>query len=153
MRVYVPATFADLETISRGLFEPARGYALTHRMLEISSLDDEEEIAEQVRDAAAWASVKDLGSPVRVVIVVDHPRADVEELAGEHPAAVALQGRIGVAEIACAFIDEPDAVADVRSALDGGEDAREALEARDLLWWGPGELGSVPAPDASSSGA
>ncbi|WP_084077113.1 DUF6912 family protein [Demequina sp. NBRC 110057] len=148
MRVYLPATFADLEQISRGLFTPERGYALTHRMLEISSLDDEEEIAEQVRDAAAWASVADLGSPLRVVIVADHPRADVEELPGDHPAAVAITGRVGLEEIACAFIDEPGAAAAVAAAVTGDEDARDSLDDHDLLWWGPGELAAVPGPAA-----
>ena len=145
MRVYVPATFADLEQIAAGLFAPERGFALTHRMLEISSLDDDEEIAEQVRDTAAMASVVEHESPLRVVVVADYARADVTEMVGEHPAAVAVSGRMGVEQIACVFIDEPDAAPDVRAAREG-EDGRERLESRDLLWWGPGELGAVPGP-------
>ncbi|WP_084100887.1 hypothetical protein [Demequina sp. NBRC 110051] len=145
MRVYLPATFADLERIGAGLWEPERGYAVTHRMLDISSLDDEEEIAEQVRDTAAMASAIDLGSQLRVVVVADCSRADVTEIAGDHPAAVAVAERIDTAQIACVFIDEPDAAADVAAARDD-EDARDRLEARDLLWWGPGELADVPGP-------
>ena len=145
MRVYLPAMFADLERIAAGLWEPARGYAVTHRMLDISSLDDEEEIAEQVRDTAAMASALELGSPLRVVVVADCSRADVTEIVGDHPAAVAVSERIDTAQIACVFIDEPDAAADVVAARDD-EDARDRLEARDLLWWGPGELADVPGP-------
>ena len=146
MRVYLPASFADLDQISRGLFSPDRGFAVTARLLDISALDDEEEIAEQVRDAAASASALELRSPLRVVVVADHPRADVEELAGDHPAAVAIQGRVGLEEIACVFIDEPDAAPAVAAAAEGDEAAHDILESRDLLWWGPGELSDVPGP-------
>lgn len=148
MRVYLPATFADLEQIAAGLFAPEHGFAVTHRMLDISSLDDEEEIAEQVRDAAGMASAIELGSPLRVVVVADHPRADVEELSGGHPAAVAISGRVGLEEIACVFIDEPGA-ADAVVAARADEEGRVRLEGHDLLWWGPGELAAVPGPALS----
>lgn len=146
MRVYIPATFDDLDACATGQWEPIFGYAVTARLMEISSMDDEDEMAEQARDAAAAESVVELGSNLRIVIVADFSRADVSPVPDAHPAAVALTGRVPADAIACAFVDELAAFEDARQALAGGEDALERLEDHDLLWYDASELAEVPRP-------
>lgn len=146
MRVYIPSTIQDLDHCTSGKWEPSVGFAVTERMLQISSLDDEEEIAEQARDAAAAESVIELGSPLRVVVVADYPRADVSEVPDAHPAAVALTGRVPAASIACVFVDDLAAYDDAKEALAGGTDALDRLEEHDLLWYDVTELAQIPRP-------
>ncbi|WP_062078108.1 DUF6912 family protein [Demequina globuliformis] len=148
MRVYIPASFDDLDACLRGDFTAERAYAVTPRLLEISSLEDEEELAEQVRDEAAYASILAVGSPARVVIVADQVRADVREIAGDHPAAVSIGGRVATEDIVCAFVDEVDAVDDAAAAVAGDDDAAEVLAERDLLWWDVSEFPAIPRPAA-----
>lgn len=146
MRVYIAATVAELDSCTSGHWEPASGYAVTERLLEISASDDGDELAEQARDIAALESVVESGSQLRVVIVVDYPRADVTPLPDAHPAAVALEGRIHADDVACAFVDDLAAYEDAKQALAGGPDALERLEEHDLLWYDVSELGQVPRP-------
>lgn len=146
MRVYIPATINDLDSCTNGKWAPEMGFAVTERLLAISSFDDVEEIAEQARDAAAAESVVELGAQLRVVIVADYSRADVTEVPDAHPAAVALSGRVPADAVACAFVDELAAREDAKRVLAGGTDALERLEDRDLLWYDVSELTAVPRP-------
>jgi len=146
MRVYIPATIDDLTSCTTGKWEPAMGFAVTERLMEISSHEDEEGMAEQARDAAAIESVVELGAALRVVIVADYSRADITAVPDAHPAAVALTGRVPADAIACAFVDEPAALDDAREALAGGAEALERLEDHDLLWYDVSELGQIPRP-------
>lgn len=146
MRVYIPATIDDLDSCANGKWEPTIGFAVTERLMAISAYDEDEEMAEQARDAAAAESVVEFGSPLRVVIAADYSRADVTEVPDAHPAAVALAGRVPGDAIACAFVDELAAYEDARQALAGGPDALERLEDHDLLWYDVSELGTIPRP-------
>lgn len=145
MRVYVPVTLSDLPVALSGRWEPEAGYALTGRLLDIAADDDEEVLAEQVRDIAATDAVVELRSPRRAVVVVDYPRADVTPVPNGHPAAVALEGRVDPSTIACAFIDEEDAALDGAPAATGDTEALERLEMRDLLWFDASEIESLTA--------
>jgi len=140
MRVYIPGTVAELAEYSSGAWEPAHGYGVTPRLLEISAYDDPEEMAEQARDAAAVDSVVDLHSSRRLVMVVDYPRADVTPAPEDHPAAVNLVGRVMPDTIACVFVDEPDASPDAVRAAQGDRDALAALDDHELLWFDSSEL-------------
>lgn len=146
MRVYIPASFDDLDASLRGELEAERAYAVTPRLLEISALEDDEELTEQVRDEAAYASLDDAGAPVRVVIVADCSRAEVREVTGDHPAAVSVGGRIPSEDVVCAFVDELDAREDATAALGGNEVAAQSLAERDLLWWDVSEFAQIPRP-------
>jgi len=144
--VYIPATVADLPRCADGLWEPPVAYAVTERLLEIVASDDADELAETARDVAARASVVEVGSPLRVVVVAELTRAECEADPEVHPAAVRVQGRIPSSAIACAFVDEADAAPDVREAAAGDEDALDRLEERDLLWYDATELAAFPQP-------
>jgi len=144
MRVFVPGAVADLAHYSSGHWEPERGYAVTERLMEISAFDDPDELGEQARDAAAEDSIVELGSRLRVVVVVDYPRADVNAVPDAHPAAVTVTGRVPPGGIACIFLDEEGAASDAKAAAAGDEDALERLEDRELLWYDSTELGSLP---------
>ena len=144
MRVYIPATVDDLPRCADGLWEPPLAYAVTDLLLEIADSDDADELSEIARDVAARASVIEVGSPLRVVVVAELTRAECETDPDLHPAAVRVQGRIPASAIACAFVDEPDAAEDVRHAVGGDDDALARLEERDLLWYDASELRHVP---------
>jgi hypothetical protein len=142
MRVYVPVAVADLAGVMSGRWRPEAGYAVTARVLDITS-DDDEVVAEQVRDIAAADAVVELRSPRRAVVVVDYPRADVTPVPGGHPAAVSLEGSVDPSTVACAFVDEEGATADAAAAANGDADALERLEMRDLLWFDASEIESI----------
>ncbi|MDN4471700.1 DUF6912 family protein [Demequina zhanjiangensis] len=145
MRVYIPATVGQLREIASGSWEPGRGFAATERMLEIAPQLDPDEVAEEVIHAAAMHSALGLGSPLRVVVVVDHPRSDVGAAAGaeDHPAAVSVEGRIRLDSIACLFVDEPGAEPDVAGAVAADEAALDRLSERDLLWYDVSEIDGI----------
>ncbi|GIG55413.1 DUF6912 family protein [Demequina activiva] len=143
MRVYVPVTLSDLPAALSGRWEPQSGYAVTGRLLDIAVDDDEELLAEQVRDIAAVDAVLELRSPRRAVVVVDYPRADVTPVPNGHPAAVALEGRVDPSTIACAFVDEQDAAKDGAAAATGDGEALDRLEMRDLLWFDATEIDAI----------
>jgi hypothetical protein len=140
MRVYIPATPDDLASCLTGTWEPTAGFAVTPRLLEVSSLEDSDLLDEQARDAAALASVTELGSARRVVIVADCDRSQVTPAPQRHPAAVELAGRVSRDEIACAFVDEDDAAEDAAAAAKGDAAALDRLYERDLLWYDAGEF-------------
>ncbi|WP_084038263.1 hypothetical protein [Demequina sp. NBRC 110053] len=143
MRVYVPVIPTDLAAAVEGHWEPAAGYALTPRLLGITAVDDEEELAEQVRDAAAADAVLELGASRRAVVVVDYPRQDVTPVPGGHPAAVTLVGRVDPDSVACAFVDEADGGELATLAAKGDAEALASLEERDLLWYDASELAAL----------
>ncbi|WP_062297636.1 DUF6912 family protein [Demequina maris] len=144
MRVYIPATVDDLPRCADGLWEPPIAYAVTERLLDIVDSDDGDELAEIARDVAARASVIEVGSPLRVVVVAELTRAECETDPDLHPAAVRVQGRLPASAIACAFVDEPGAADDVSGARGGDDDALDRLEERDMLWYDATELSHVP---------
>lgn len=144
MRVYIPATVVDLPRCADGLWEPPLAYAVTERLLEITETDDADELAEIARDEAARASVIEVGSPLRVVVVAELTRAELTPDPELHPAAVRVSGRIPASAIACAFVDESAATGDVRDAVGGSDDALDRLEERDLLWYDASELANFP---------
>lgn len=146
MRVYIPATFDDLDSCVSGRWGPTMGFAVTERLLDISSFDDPDELAEQARDAAAIDSVVEAGSPLRVVIVADYPRTDVTPVPDAHPAVVSLTGHVPKDAVACAFADDMAAYDDAKQALAGGTEALERLEDHDLLWYDVSELDQIPRP-------
>ncbi|WP_144018952.1 hypothetical protein [Demequina sp. NBRC 110056] len=143
MRVYVPVHPSDLAAAVTGQWEPASGYALTARLLDITAVEDEEELVEQVRDAAAADAVLELGASRRAVVVVDYPRQDVTPVTGAHPAAVTLEGRVDPGSVACAFVDEADGGEDAALAAKGDAEALARLEESDLLWYDASELAAL----------
>lgn len=144
MRVYIPVHVDQLAAcLGRG-WQPERGFAITARLREITAIDDEEVLAEQVRGVAAWQSVSAEDSPLRAVIVADYSRADVTSEPGGHPAAVRLTGVVSEDMVACAFVDEPVQRDLVRAARGGDEDAGIDLTDAALLWFDVTELQHVP---------
>lgn len=162
MRLYLPATLDDLDTLDRGRMtvEPRRAHAATPALtaaLAEEDVDDIEEVEFAAQLAAADDSVVAIaGKPsvpwLRVVLSVDVPDAAVapaEPQEGEDPedvplSAVDVTERLTGVVVVCAHVDEPEAATDVQAVLSGDEDAMERLVDRDLLWYDASELGSVP---------
>ena len=144
MRVYIPAHVDQLSSVVSGRWEPAVGFAATELLLGIVDSDDPDEVSEIARDAAALASVVDSGSPLRLVIVADLVRSEVELAPDLHPAAVRLTEHVPAAAIACAFMDEAAAAEDARAAVNGDEQALDRLEEHELLWYDATEIAHLP---------
>ncbi len=146
MRIFIPATPGQLAGARSGAWAPSRAFAVNPDL--VSSLGGEEgedlEVADEyVRGAAALASVTELGSPRRVVVVADVPESHAMPAPDRHPAAVDLIGVIPANAVVCAFVDEPEAEPDARAADKGDEEALTRLEFRDLLWYDATELGDL----------
>lgn len=143
MRVYIPATVADLALHTSGRWEPVHAYAITDALTTTYADLDEEELAELAIDYAADDSAFDRGSSLRVVIAADFSRADVSLDPANGPAAVTLAGRLLPSAVACVFMDEEDAADDIAAARGGDEDARARVDERFLLWYDLGELAGL----------
>lgn len=144
MRVYIPATPAALADCQRPGWSPPLAYAVTDQLMKISSHDDGEMLDEEARDAAALASVVDLRSPRRVVVVADVSRSQATPVVGGHPAAVDLSGSVTPDTVVCAFVDEPEAADEGTAAVTGDQAALDRLWQRDLLWYDVSELPYIP---------
>ena len=166
MRLYIPATLADLTVTpvaSEGdgsdpapALSARRAHAVTPALRDALPDEDEEtwEYAAQLA-AADDSLVRLAGEPdsptLRLVLAVDvEPDAvgPVAPGAGDDvaPSAVELLVSVTWAELACAHVDEVEAAADVRAALDGDDEAFERLAERDLLWYDATELARIPRP-------
>lgn len=140
MRVYIPANASELAIQTSGQWEPVHAFAVTEALTDAATDLDEDELAELAIDLAAEASALSLGSRLRVVIAADFSRADVALDPDAGPGGVMLTGRLAPGAVACVFMDEDDAEADVASAQGGDEVALERLGVRSLLWYELGEL-------------
>lgn len=154
VRLYIPATLADLDQAG-AVLAPRRAHAVTPALREALPDEDEEtwEFAAQLA-AADDSLVRLAGEPgapaLRLVLAAEvEPEAVGPVVTGESdedaaPSAVELLVPVAWDELACAHVDEVDALADVRAALDGDDEAFERLAERDLLWYDATELGRIP---------
>ncbi|RPF22608.1 DUF6912 family protein [Myceligenerans xiligouense] len=167
MRIYVPATLDELDTVEAG--RTSARWSLTPRSVHgvtralVAELPDED--AEGVEYAAfldaAAASLALLAAlpdtpPQRAVVTVEAPDDLLEPADAADPDAAASTLRLTAAlpdvPIVCVHADEPDAAADVaavRAAADTDDDealadAVQAVTDRDLLWYDWSEVGTVP---------
>lgn len=157
MRVYLPATLADVQTLlADGAWMPlgGTGFALTPALREAYTSDDDEELTELALRDAARASLRLLSGaggelPVRRVVVVAErddaaPRPDLDD------AVVKISGPVATAQVVAVHVDGADAEPAVRIAVDrvdaadlGDEDAELAVgdaEDHDLAWYATQEL-------------
>ncbi len=148
MRIYVPATFAELD--QRHGLAPRLVHAVTPGLRAALPDEDEEGLEYAAQLLAADDSLERLADSAaarrRVVITVDVPEAVVEAVDDAHaPSVVRLTTTVGWDDVACAHVDEAAAEPDVVAALDGDDDAMERLAERDLLWYDASELGHLTA--------
>jgi hypothetical protein len=163
MRLYVPATFDDLDAMTvtaRGAWwdVPARGAQAVTAELAAALPDEDEETREYeaflaAADASLVLVVGGVGAvPLRAVITVDVPE-DATTPAGSETApsgvdVVAVPGT----KVQAVHVDEPAAADDVRAvlaAVDAGDDdalgaATDRVTERDLLWYDPTEARDIP---------
>ncbi len=140
MRVFIPATIDELALQASGQWQPGRAFAVTDALKEEAPDFDDDELVEAAIDAAAMVSGLELGSRLRAVIAADVSRADAAPDPATHPAAVTLAGTLQASAVACVFLDEEDAAADVIAARAGDEAAYDRLAERILLWFDLGEV-------------
>jgi hypothetical protein len=158
MRVFLPSTLPALaRALQTGQLgdRSAPGFAVTPALREAYASGDEEELEYAALTEAARASLRLLAAdpaapPRRVVLAAelaaDQVRWDPRD--GE-PARVTI-GAVPLASLASAHIDDPEAAADVREAIEalpaadaGDEDAKFAVdgaEGHELGWYATQEL-------------
>ena len=160
MRVYLPATLADVQQlVDDGQWMPlgATGFAVTPTLREAYTSGDDEELGEVALRDAARASLRLLNTgtddedqnPVRrVVVVVEDPdatpRPDLDD------AVVKVSGPVKLDAVVAVHVDGADAEPAVRKAVQlvdaadlGDEDAELAVgdaEDHDLAWYATQEL-------------
>lgn len=175
MRVYAPATTADLVVLATGgAWTPAAdGYAVTPALRGWVVADgpaDEEELELAALSEAARASLRLLAPPSaspggarRVVVALDLPAEAVvvdDEGSDDPPGRVRLTGEaVPAARVVAVHVDEPGAVRAVAAAAAAvrAADAEDAeaeavvatLDDHDLLWYDPTELATLLAPPPS----
>ena len=161
MRVFLPSTLPALaEVLRTGQVGsdpgPQPGYAVTPVLREAYASGDEEELEYVALTEAARASLRMLANdpaapPRRVVLATDLPAEQVKLDAHDHePARVLVSAAVPLARLASAHVDDVEAGADVRAAVDaleaadaGDEDARFAVdgaEGHELGWYATQEL-------------
>lgn len=158
MRVYIPATLPMLqELVNDGYLQPRGGtaFAVTPALREAYAEGDDDELAEIAIGEAARASIRllsadpDGGLPVRRAVVVADAdkttlRPDLDD------AVVRVSGRIAMDQVAAVYVDNADAEAAVRAAIEvideadfGDEDAELTVgdaQDRALAWYATQEV-------------
>lgn len=154
MRIYLPATAADLSRYPDSALEPVIAFAATPGLAAALPGEDDEAVEFSAFLAAADTAVELLVSaqaaagPVilrRVVVTADVVPASVRpDRDHGHPGAVVVT-RVDWSDIVAVHLDETDAAPDVELALNGDEVAAERLSERDLLWYDASEIGRLAA--------
>jgi DNA mismatch endonuclease (patch repair protein) len=135
---------------------PMRGFAVTPSLREAYFSGDEEELEYAAMTEAARASLRMLAAdpaapPRRVVLAAEIPAENLKWDTGDgEPARVLVGAAVPVKLLAAAHVDEPEAAADVRAAVEalpaadaGDGDAKFAVdgaEGHELAWYATQEL-------------
>lgn len=156
MRLYVPATLRELDSIVEGKvsLSPRRAHAATAQLVKLydaEGITDIEEVEFGAFIAAADDSLMMIAEQPdvvwkRLVISVDVPDNLVQgsEPNDETPlSAVEITGEV-LAKVACVHVDEPEASGDIQGVFEGREDAITSLNERDLLWYDFSEIADIP---------
>ncbi len=158
MRVYVPATLAMLQQLVADQTLHARSgtaFAVTPTLRESYSQGDDDELADVALREAALASLRLIGDenaadlpPRRAVLVAEVDGATVRPDLDD--AVVRLAGPVALTDVIAVYVDNADAEADVRAAIEavdaadlGDEDADFVVgdaQDHDLAWYAPQEL-------------
>ncbi|WP_257160143.1 DUF6912 family protein [Corynebacterium cystitidis] len=157
MRVYIPATFAMLETLEQSGELPVRsgwGFAATPELTEFFTSGDQEEIEMVAFDDAALASIRLLAIgdeekfPHRRVVVSVDVDAEGHPEMGE--SVVKVSGPVQLEDVAAIHVDLEEAeeataaaIAQIDAADLGDQDAELAIgDAQDyyLAFYDPSEL-------------
>lgn len=160
MRVYVPTTVDQLETLrDNGFQPPVAAHAVTPALREWYVEGDQEELEYAATLAAARASLRRLRSPDvparRVVLAADVPDAAARPAPDLDRAAVRLADPVPLSALASAHVDDASAADDVRRAVAalplaeaGDEDAQfvlDSVEDHELAWYASQELSALVA--------
>ena len=159
MRVFLPSTLPALaQALQAGQLGPGPvpGFAVTPSLREAYASGDEEELEYTALTEAACASLRLLAAdpaapPRRVVLAAEIPAEQVKlDARDKEPGRVVISTAVPVERLASAHVDEAEASADVRAAVDGlpaadagDEDAKFAVdgaEGHELGWYATQEL-------------
>ena len=159
MRVFLPSTLPALAQALRADLVgpgPVPGFAVTPALREAYASGDEEELEYTALTEAARASLRMLAAdrtapPRRVVLAAEIPAGEIKwDARPGEPARVLIDQAFPLACLVSAHVDDPEAGADVRAAVEalpaadaGDEDAKFAVdgaEGHELGWYATQEL-------------
>jgi hypothetical protein len=170
MRLYVPATLDELDSAAvtaraTTWTVPARhAHAVTAALVSSLPQEDDEGLEWHAFLAAAHDSLLLVAGvpgvvPLRVVVTVEVPDEAVAATADDDGAQSRVRVTADVAGVplVAVHVDEPAAAPDIRAVLDlaassapgtedGLDDAIQRVTDRDLLWYDPSELATIPRP-------
>lgn len=150
MRIYLPATFAELDAHPAPLSIGAAHGPTAFVRAALPAEDEEawEFVAQLAAADDSLARISDGDVPLRLVIVAELPEAAVRAVDGAaEPSQVLLAEPVAWRDVVCVLVDEPEAAADVRAAQTGDDaEAAARLADRDLLWYDASEFAAVPRP-------
>lgn len=152
MRVYLPATLAELQHVSPVILQPRVAHGVTAELRALWPDEDDEGWEYAAQAAAADGSLLLLAGdpgapPLRVLVAADVPDACVRGLDDAPvPSALQVVCAVELGQVASVHVDEPAAAVDVEAAAAGDEAAIERLEERDLLWYDVSEIDEIPTP-------
>jgi len=149
VRIYLPATFAELDAHPAPLtIGTAHGAtALVRAALSTEDSEAWEYVAQLAAAHESLSRQSDDDVPLRLVVVADVPDAVVRVVDGAaEPSQLVLTGDVAWRDVVCVLVDETEAAADVRAARDGDVDAAARLGDRDLLWYDVSEITDLPRP-------
>lgn len=157
MRLYVPATLNELDSVSGTSISlaPRRAHTATAALVkayEAEGITDIEEVEFGAFMAAADDSLMLIAEQPdvpwkRFIISLDVPDSAVKAAPtdDETPvSAVDIVEPVGPLKIVCVHVDEPEAAGDIQGVFEGKEDAIVSLNERDLLWYDVTELADIP---------
>ncbi|GAA4346923.1 DUF6912 family protein [Angustibacter luteus] len=158
MRIYVPTTLVGLQALrGNGFPAPVAAHAVTGELREWYADGDADELEYAANDEAARASLALLrADPAavrkRVVVAADVPDAAVRPHDGGR-SAVSVSVDVLVSAVASLHVDDAEAEADVRQAVEaldaadaGDDDAQFTVDQAagyELLWYDVSELDDV----------
>lgn len=143
MRVYLAASWEQLEELTRGPVEFGTGHAVTAEVREELTDSDEDELEYVVLGMAASDAIAVAGERRRRVVLA----VDTDATATGALSEVSLARPVALGDVAAIHVDSAEAEGDVGAAAASPEDERlaERVLEHELGWYAVQELGDLLA--------
>ena len=143
MRVYLAASWEQLEALTRGPVEFGTGHAVTGEVREELTDSDEDELEYVVLGMAASDAIAVAGERRRRVVLA----VDTDATATGALSEVSLARPVALSDVAAIHVDSAEAEGDVEAAASAPDDERlaERVLEHELGWYAVQELGDLLA--------
>ena len=138
MRVYIPASWGQLEELTRGEVLFADGHAVTDEVRAELADSDDDELEYVVLGMAASDAIPLAGARRRRVVLA----ADTDATATGALSEVSLSRPVSLADVAAVHVDAEDAMDDVAAAAVDDSLVEKALD-HELAWYAVQEISDL----------